>query len=188
MASLWNVLFSWKVKPASREEMQKAACAIVTQSTGREKDLETPGIGNFLLAEATHALWEQCGVPVLPQIEVELAERMRRKESFPSSFTPNQTTDGRSTLSWNTRTVAQLQKEWLCKNGIPLRVVLVASPIHQGRSKWVYERLGFRVFIAEVSRGRYFDGKQDQWWLRNVAGVYLYELCARIFFLAKGWI
>ena len=187
MATISDVLFRWNIPPASEEELNTAK-AIVTQSTGWEKDQQTPGVGNVILADITHGLWQRLQIPVLPQIEVELAERIRRRRPFPSAFTADQTTDGRSTMEWNTHTVAALQRAWLQKNNIPLCVILIASPIHMGRAKWVYEKMGFKVRPAPVPNMRYFDGRQDQWWLQWTAGVYLYEFLTRILFLYKGWI
>lgn len=187
MATLYDTLFTWRIPPASEQKLQTAR-AIVTQSTGREKDQETPGRGNFILADVTHALWQRLKIPVLPQIEVRFAEKLRRGTGFPAAFTADQTEDGKSTMSWNTYVVARLQKEWLEKNGIPLRAILVASPIHMGRAVWVYEKLGFTVFPAFVPTGQYFDSRQDQWWLRCAAGVYVYEFLCRLLFLYKGWI
>lgn len=183
MATRYYTLFSWKIPPATEQEL-KTADAIVTQAFARLKD-NTPGPGNAILAQVTRALYTKYHLPVLPQEEVAMADPFLTIHTKIIAESP----DGRSTLKWNTYFVAKRQAE-ICQVQGWKRVIVVAVPFHMGRAVAVYHKVGLVPLPAKMPlpAAQYFHSDILDPTLRFRTRATVRELLCRLLFLYKGWI
>jgi len=95
--------------------------------------------------------------------------------------------DGKSTLTWNTETVAAAQAKY-CRTHRITHVVLVAFPFHMNRSRWTYEKLGLTVTPAPVPKDMhlYVSPGLVHSSHRFVWTAFLREFLCRILFLLQG--
>ena len=185
-------MFCWRLPPAAYSEIRAALntgnCAVATQSWSRRGD-GSAGSGNKIMAWIARRITNEslCGCPIIAQEEV--AGELGRESC---AFVAGGSADGRSTVSWNTAAIAELQANY-CKSHNIQTVILVAGPFHQGRSKWCYERHGLRVLVAPRYGWRLSD-YQDRQLVHWVAQgperlpiAWARELLTRIWFVFKGW-
>ena len=177
---LWRCLFIWKIPPAPGEKLATAQ-VIVTQACSRLKNSE-PGPGNNTLAQVTRWLSEHYQLSVIPQEEVVMAD-----PNLPCIEVVGGSPDGRSTPSWNTWTIAEIQAG-ICRREELRSVIVVADPAHMGRAVWVYEAQGLKALPAPMPRDmrRYIFRDAVHWSRRALWLIYFREFCARVLFLLQG--
>ncbi len=182
----FKCLFVWNIPSANKEEFGTAD-AIVTMAHGRMRD-GTAGPGNVILAKITREFNEKYPhLPILPQEEIPLAD-----PDLPYYTIIGGSLDGCSTMEWNTYAIASWQAK-ICKENGWKRVIVIAFPLHMGRTTWVYEKLGLIPLPAKMPLGlkAYMDPNLVP---SGVLGIQtpvrfaVRELLCRILFLYKGWI
>ncbi|MES2216175.1 MAG: hypothetical protein V4481_02670 [Patescibacteria group bacterium] len=144
-ATLKEVVFNWNFTPATPEQIGSAD-GILTQSWSRRADGK-PGRGNVELARIAAQMWKQNHAPIIPQEEVSWVLKER---NIPCAFVAGGSSDGRSTLAWDTWAVAKAHVGY-CREMRIRRPILVAHPLHMNRALWSYRRLGLDVLPAPVS-------------------------------------
>jgi len=179
-------LFIWKLPVATPSEMQTAD-VIVTQASHHLKD-GTLGPGNQTLGNVVmelHRLYPD--KPIIPQDDV--ARTAPDIKYFAIAKPPEDNQEGESTTQWNTYTVAVFQAQ-ICWRNQWRTVVVVAEPVHHGRTVWVMEKLGLNPLLAPVPRTSesYYHPDSKSWFSR---GRWSWqpiprELLCRIYFLLTG--
>lgn len=176
---LFRCLFVWRLEQATVEEISKAQ-AIVTQAYSRLKN-GRPGSANEEHAWIARRLWEKYGLPVIPQEEIAMAD-----PELPCFEIAGGSPDGRSTFSWNTWEVAKVQADVCKKNGWDTAIVVV-NPVGAGRTKWVYETLGFKPLLVIVPMyDDYYQPDLVHFSLRKKWRAYVREFFCRLLFLFWG--
>jgi hypothetical protein len=179
-----SALLDWSPPVATEEELGTAQ-AIVTMAHGRMRDGKA-GPGNAIMACVTRALWEKYRLPILPQEEISMAD-----PSLPCHTIISGSDDGRSNMKWNTRIIAERQAE-ICKKNGWTKVIVVAFPLHQGRARAVYRKLGLEPLFAEMP-ARLKDYMHPNLVPGGIVGIQtiprfvVREFLCRILFLWKGW-
>ena len=184
---MWRrCLTEWKFPMATQQELFRAD-AIVTQAVSRMKD-GSAGHGNLLLALHVRRMQQvffkqELGreLPVIPQGEVVLAMPDLPGVVAVADGSP----DGKSTLLWNTYTVAAFQAE-ICKQHGWRTVIVVTFDLHMGRALWTYRSLGLDPLPGPVIGRGYTHRKLVHWGMRAKWRVFLRELALRHVFLLLG--
>jgi len=146
LKKLYLLLFVWDYPSAAHEVEMRTADAVVTQSHS-PISFGNAGPGNKIMASVARQISTKCGLPLLIQEEMELADPTIQYVHI--SKDPNRS--GFSTLSWNTFEIVKLQKEFCDKKGWR-RVVVVAHPDHMMRACAVYQKLGLEAMAAPMPK------------------------------------
>lgn len=174
--SLKKILECWSHPPYATLAEMRSADAITLPPFGTHRDGESIGVSNYYLGEACRKLHQQLpNIPLLLQWEHEDMEEPKL---------PIQKRIGlRGSHHINTREYFKA----VAVTPHVKRIILIAHQDHVWRSKWIAEKLGFEVLLADPGDIPY-DPISEQWWTRSRRIFLCWEFLTRIHHILRGWI
>lgn len=211
LGQIWWCIFSWREKYPTWENITKEVAqtlrkgdsvVVVTQEIGLCEE-QQPGRGNYTMANQLVRFQQNFPeVPILAQVSVAISAK-RQGVRITRTIGPSteDTPYDRSTMEYNSLTVAEVQIAWMKEHGkFPSDMVIVlTSPDHLGRVIRIMQKLGISNMIPlplpTLKQKDYMDSTSLYASIRIGAkipfGENLYrfrELISRFLFLWKGWI